>query len=351
MKKVKHKIYETPHAVLLVEEDPKWQIPSAFFCVAFYADPIEVMKYGSNGLHFVEHVLWNMIARDCLHQTNASTFSSGPMAVYGVCLENEFRHALEHFLGGLIEAAQSKLTPELSAVTRIEQRRVSCETQIMQETSYRRKEASEKMFVFNPDMIRAKYPFDYVKKILLEECQLGKVIVMAHCKIGEDDIQLFQKLGEAFSTAWDRRAKFAPKKVLLPTYYAPPFSMLRGCPSEGGDNMTTIVYDDKINPIERLVLFAEYGYGGSPFPFAIDIDKRAMIQVTKPAKKKSRRFKYAVPWPDQYFAVPLLASYSGKLEEDWVNDLYTMSPGALERKYSKHALTKLPELLLKKTHT
>jgi hypothetical protein len=337
LKPIKHTLIERGLAALIIDKGPNWIIPSACLSVAFYADPKEVLKYGSNGLHFAEHILWNMTAKESLYQSNASTFSTGEMAVYGLCEERDLSSSMTSFFEGLIDMAKCKLSKKMKSVFVIEQRRVTCETERMQEESAFQKEENEKMFIFNTDMIRSQYSPDYIWKILLEECKIGKVIVMAHCRVSDADIHLFEDLAGKFNAAWDERKKFSPKTVLLPTYYAPPFSMLSGIRSSRSSPPHTVVFDDSVNPIERTIISLEVSHETRSYPFAVDINR----PVPRLPTPRSKNLKYVFLFDDPYFAVPILAAYSGSLKEEWIDDLYTKAPGALVKKYSASAVEKM----------
>ena len=353
LKTVKHRIIEKGHSVLLIDEDPQWIIPSACMSVAFYANPKEVLKYGSNGLHFAEHILWNMIARNNLRQTNASTFNTGEMAVFGICLENEFASSMTAFFNGLLDLSECKLSTSMRSTFITEQRRVTCETDFMQETSFASevKREREKMFIFNTDMVKAQYSPDYVWKILLEECTLGKVVIMAHCHLKDEDIHLFEELAGKFQKAWDGREKFIPKKVLLPVYHAPPFSMFQPdrhgsranasslrAQSEPSSNQSEgfeIVYDDSIGPIERAIISTGLSPKRSPYLFSVDVH----VGIAALSSIKQVYLKSAYYWADPYFAMPILTSYQGALKQEWVDDLYSKSAREIVKKYDKKAIT------------
>lgn len=342
LKTTKYRIVEKGHSTLLIDENPHWAIPMAFFSIAFHSDPHEVLKYGSNGLHFAEHILWNMIANNNLRRTNATTFSTGEMAVYGACLEEEFRKALEGFYGGLADLAMCKLSPRMKMTYKIEQRRVTCETSLMaEESSWCQTGEREKMFVFNTDLLQSQFSLDYVWKILLEECKLGRIIVMANCHVSEEDINRFEGIADKFNELWEARLKHVPKKVPLPVYYAPPFSLFEQEPSQGSRERKSLVFSDDINPIERMIISTMGGVSHGGYPYLFSVDLHGHLSRSSDASAENLRYRYR--WSDPFFAAPVLSSYSGQISKEWVDDLYSKSPKSVFAKYNKSASLKLRE--------
>jgi hypothetical protein len=334
-KPVSYKIIEKGYSVLLIDKDPKWVLPSACFSVGFYADPKEVLKYGPNGLHFAEHILWNMIAKNILQRTNASTFSGGEMAVYGTCMEANLREAMTQFFEGLIDMAECKLSRQMREVFKIEQQRVSCETSFMQEGTSTTDHPQEHMFVFNTDMIHAAFSPDYVWKILLDECELGRIIIVAHCKMLDEDTALFEKMAAKFEAAWNNRKKSLPEKIPLPVYYAPPYSMFTNGRKE--ESKTLVRYENDMNPIERVIMRAELGLSNSPYIFGENVP---LGWNPTDSTLASKDLQYLIEWYDQYFSIPLLVSFSGPFEEEWIADLHSKKPGQLVKKYRGSAISK-----------
>lgn len=405
LRPIRHKVIERGYSVLLIEQAEakskavdgaatNWIIPSAYICVAFHSNPRSVLRYGSNSLHFAEHVLWNMTARDVLHRSNAATFGSGEMAVYGMCLERELASAMTYFFDGLIAATQCRLSPTMRERIEIEQRRVTCETSHMSERSVLAVSEKWRMFVYNTDIARSEYPIDYVWKVLLEECRLGRVVVMAHCRVSAEDVLLFERLADNFQRAWDgRAAAYAKHSVAskakplpLPTYYAPPFSMLgstivhRSSRSSRGSSAAdmqrskrskrskprtiaitpwqeccnratdTVVhlFEDDVNPIERLIIQSVLQLEASPYIFSIELTPESielLRSVVSQQRLPKRHLRYSYSPYCQYFAVPLLAAYSGGVDSAWIDDLYNLSPDQIEDKYSKPALARLSQIL------
>ncbi|MFA5091212.1 MAG: hypothetical protein WC483_01050 [Candidatus Paceibacterota bacterium] len=340
----KYRVIEEGHAALLIEEKPKWILPSACLSAAFYADPIEVLKYGSNGLHFAEHILWNVTAKGVLHHTNASTFSTGEMAVYGSCLEANLSDAMRHFFGGLtdIASASLKTSPSMYA---IEQRRVSCETSHMHETTGRADSEQSRMFVFNTDLVRSEYPIDYVWRILLDECQLGKVIVMANCAVSDETIALFVSLAKEFSAAWDDRKKHVKKSIPLPLYHAPPFSFFDAKRATDDDSFV-FKFGEEFSPIERVVAMALMQGNSSPYAFAITVAE------ARRRESGARDLAATYDWNDPFFAVPILASYGGgggKIDPAWVDELYSYSAKELYKRHVKAVEQKIARLMRGRT--
>lgn len=367
---IKHKVIECGYAVMLIEEDPKWIFPTASFSVAFHSDPNTVLKYGSNGLHFAEHILWNMIANGTLQQTNASTFSTGEMAVYGSCTAEALRASMEKFFSGLMDLAKCNQSKEMRKTYEIEQRRVTCETSHMRESSMSAG-GREKMFVFNTDMVRSKFPVEYVWKILLEESALGRVVVMAHCHVEDEDQRLFSRLANEFTKAWDERHKFVPKSVKLPLYFAPPYSML--CDERTKEEETKFAFPDDVNPIERVIIALAEHATLSPYPFSMGIRTRSHgMRRHRDRKLVGRAIVSYLEFEDPYFAIPLLSSYRGPLSRRpldasaehspppgsdprggdeatdaavWLDDLYSLSPQRIVTKYYDAAMDKAKGVL------
>ena len=341
LKPIRHRIVECGHAVLLIEKEPNWSIPSARFSVCFRADPKGVLKYGANGLHFVEHIVWNVIANGTLKRTNASTYSTGEMAVYGNCCEKDFDEGVTRFLGGLTALSKATIPKEYANTFIIEQRRVACETYMMTEQTSRSRGEQGKMFVYNSDMVRSQYSFDYVWHILLGECMLGRVVVMAHCHISAESVKLFESLATEFTRAWDARGKKVEKPVALPYYYVPPFSMLTGRKKKTGGPKRTlkIPLGDDLNCVESAVVLALLNPSSSPYPFVASAEsEEAALQRLEDRKTGlDTRYDFA----DPFFAAEILSGRSGTISEEMLADLYSWDSKQLMHKYGRSAAKKL----------
>jgi len=330
---IRHRIVQTENTILLIEEDPKWEIPSAYFSIAFKADPVSVLKYGGNGLHFAEHILWNIVTGGemRLRHTNATTYSSGEMAVYGMCLESEFSSTLRGFFSRLIDMASAKWTSRLGSVFKIEQRRVTAETSGMAERSVGH-HPSRRMFVYNTDMIRSEYSHEFVWRILLDECKLGRIVIMAHCKVSGEDVAAFEKLSREFTDRWNERGKRIAKKIPLPMYFAPPFSFIEHATSE---RPIVVPLDSIPNPIERAIIGSHLSLFGPPYFIAATTMRWVVKRIQK--EFSAAYLQWSLAFYDPFFVVAVLSLYRGRVEEEWVNDLYRLSGRGLLEKYGDSA--------------
>lgn len=305
--------------------------------VAFHADPIEVLKYGSNGLHFAEHILWNMTAAGVLHHTNATTFSSGEMVVFGSCFQNDLPFSMKHFFDGLIDLARCNMTKKITGIYPIEQKRVSHETNRINQHSLESRGPTDKMFIFNTDIVRSQYPIEYVWKILLEESRIGKVVVMANCSVSDKTIALFTSLANEFSTAWDQRGKRVRKTIALPLYHAPPFSMFH---EDSLPPPMVIKYGElgvEFSPIERMIIASSSWGMATPYVFSVTLYDPPPYKRDHDGENLRRIYD----WDNPFFTMPLLVSYEGSIDPKWVNELYSRSPNEIFSDHAESAVQKL----------
>lgn len=339
LRKVNYTVINTKHALLLIDKKPEWEIPSAHFHISFYADPMQVLKYGPNGLHYAEHVLWNVINRRYQFDgTNASTGSGGQMSFFGDCKEGEFGKAMKGFFDGLMDAAKGKENKDIKAMMMKEQRRVTIETNQVQRMAYS-VGANMEMFLYNTDLLNGEYPTKYVWKILLEECKLGRAVIIAHCAVSEGEITKFKELSSAYGEAWSKVPLAVQKEVKLPMYYAPPISTLRDS-SIGPWNLPSS-YPSAIdlsfidNPIVKGIVYSSIMRFESQYPYVGTLSKWLVAKL-----KKSRKPKLdgALFWDqDQFFHAPLLTTMPGTIKAEWANDLVSLPEKSLIQKYGEEA--------------
>lgn len=313
----KHIVINVGHSSLIIEPEPKWRIPTACFYVAFYADPVSVLRYGANSLHFAEHVLYNLTTKNLI-RANATTYNGGEMCAFGVALEADVPSKMDTFYTGLIKMARCEADPKIFSV---EQRRVTCETIDVRGASDR---LFGRMFEFNPDMVHSEFPEAYVWNILLKECMLGRVVVVAHCHIESVVIEEFRRLASDFEEAWKKRKDCLPTVLSLPMYYAPPFSFLSGFI----EPYVAIPFTDNFDPIDRMLASSNL------FGFVYYRQRNA----TKPY--------ISVPDnTDQYYFVPALSSYPGPIKAKWVDEMKWTSAFEIYRKRKDELTKKIKQLI------
>lgn len=338
------KIYQSKYAALLIGNPEILNIPCAHFEICFSSNVREILKYGSNGLHFSEHILWNVISRGLkehinLSKSNASTYATGEMGAYGICEEEELPQKLKDFFEALYSLIQIKFPKEINRVYKIEQRRVTAETFGRNTISNRNVYPISGMFNFNPELIQSNYLPDYVWKILLEECELGKIIIMALCDISEKTIKDFENYSKKFDELWDNRSKYISQiKCDLPMYYAPPFSMI-----ELIDHNISIAKIDlsDLNPIQKIMIEQDnifYTYSFNSYIYLEnenDLSKK-INKIKRSIQKNNDRY---LDYLDLNRRTPfsfckILSSYRRDIKKKWVDELYDTSFNVLKKKYS-----------------
>lgn len=349
-------------SVLIVEKsDGGFQFPLVNFTVVFDSEPVEALKYGPNGLHLAEHVLWNMISLShrFIH-SNASTFSSGEMVVFGDAYRADYRKALESFYDGLIKMTKGKMVGKMRAIYRTEQKRVTAETNFMVERSEAFGDEA-KMFVYNPDILMNEYPPDYVWRLLLHDSRLVRVFVSMQGGVSNEELDLFRELAGQFEEAWRKRA--AIKESKLPMFYAPPISLLMngGCvpvlgPAEkrrrktkktddcqdDDDDEIQISLDRVANPIERSIILSSFDANINHYNFKGAFERKKLRGFMEEGAVK---LLYSVDREERFFMVVALAGASGPIRAEWVTDLLDLSDEELVKKYGKSALKSFEKLL------
>ena len=339
-----HEIVKVEKCVLVIEKKPTWIIPTAYFSILFDTEPSRVLKYGPNGLHFTEHILWCSINEHYKFQhTNAVTFSSGEMGVFGIAPSDDLDKAINGFFDGIADVMSKKKTQAFKRIYKTEQRRVSAETFRSRERSLTAKEGAEaRMFTYNMDLLRADYPTAYLQHILLEECELQKVVVMAHCAVSEDSRALFRSHAEKFIASWkDRKKGLLP--VSLPLFYAPPMSSLQ---AHGSSRETmSISLKPVANPIERMIISLHMTPNFPPqYYLKMEVPHWRLSNPTNAMGKNTLSCLSAI-LNEQYFAVDIIASSGEELEVEWIDDLHNLSPTELLKKYKKKAIDSMKTLL------
>jgi hypothetical protein len=252
--------------------------------------------------------------------TNASTFSTGEMWIFGDAYRKDYATAITSFYDGLIAMTKGKMSGKLKDIYHNEQRRVTVETNFMNESK-----KTPKMFVYNLDMLQGKYPPNYIWRMLLEDTKLVRIFVQTQSRLEEEEKALFKTKAEEFETAWKSRTPGPESK--LPLFYAPPLSMFV---AEGKELFSL----DRIkNPIERDIILCTMDAQVNEFNF-----KGAF------KKKTPKKPVYRVDRTERFFLAKRLASPS-PIKSKWVKDLLTLSDAEIVEKYGESALTLYADLI------
>lgn len=197
--------------------------PKIRFYVGFWADPSKVLKYGSNGLHFAEHILWNMINRRySLENSNASTYASGEMFVFGEAPSADFVKSSTEFVGAMKALAERKMTKQFIRTRyKVEQKRVTSETYWMDDGGYK----GTQMFLANSDLKEGSFDLEYFWRIMLDESVLGRIVIVMTQEPSDEQVGHFRKISSAFTTSWDGRVRKTRKKLKCPMFRFPPISL------------------------------------------------------------------------------------------------------------------------------
>lgn len=279
-KGIQHDVYNEYECTMAVMRGVKWRIPMVQFVIVFDTDPVSVLKYGPNGLHFVEHLLWVIINShyQFIH-TNAMTSDSGEMNAFGISVGSDINVAMDAFFDGLQELFSVKMTKKMKQIYTTEQRRVTAET-FFETGGGVKRGASGGMFTYNTDLLRSEYPADYAWAILLEECHLQRILINVHSDLPNGTVAQFQKRSVGFHEKWSARSIPPSKKVKLPMFYAPAFSDFRITP----DRKHIISLRDISNPIIRLLVASVFSVRGiSPdtqYILKVQLDIDGMMQST-----------------------------------------------------------------------
>lgn len=322
-------------STMIIEKDPAWRFKTAEFHILFDTDIHSVIKYGPNGLHFAEHILWNAInARQRLAHTNAVTYGTGEMALFGICTEADLPTTIEGVYGALIELAKGNMTHTLISKYQVEQRRVSAETSGTDEGS-RPGGVEHRMFTRNSDLIRSSFQMSYFWRILLEECNLRRAILTCHCSVSMAAMTAFKAKAKELDAEWHRgRARvLAESKTPLPIpkFFAPPVSWLA---REPGKIPRLVSLDPIKNPIEKMLLSIRYGNNSGAYCIKIRTTDSALRRISRDdSYDRSGLGDYDLE--HQYYASPILASTSVgvDIKIEWVEDLYALTPENLIRKH------------------
>jgi len=326
------KVVERGHVVLLIETVGKWVVPRVSFAIAFKSHPRKIINYGGNGLHFAEHVLWNVLASDTLDRSNAITFWTGEMGVYGMCPIDRYEFSIKRFIGGMTMIANGDI-PIHQKRYAIEQQRVTCET--TDALDYAARRTSEKMFVYNTDMMRAEFPMEYVKRILLEECELGRIVITSNHQLTDGMISLFESLSDTFNTAWDTRKQRLGKPPPIPIYGPPPISLISGVRHP----LVYIEFDDTFNIAERVIIYGSFHSDSPGYPFGMEIPPHYKLEIER------CNYGEAFDITNPFFLDWIVPAMRGHIDEESINDLCSMKPSEVIEKYGASAKKKWNELV------
>lgn len=336
-----HDLIEVGKSLLIIEKNPKWKVQTAHFSILFDTDPKKVLQYGPNGLHFTEHILWCVINDHYQFQhTNAVTYGTGEMGMYGIAPSSDIEKAINGFYDAMEYLVAAKMTKSLRAIYKNEQRRVTAETYMSVESTHNPGSTS-RMFTYNTDLIRSDYPPDYMWNILLGECDLQKICIIAHCEVSKKAKELFEKRAATFQSKWENRGKNL-RKVVKPMFYAPAISQFRSGPSVRREETRVVSLKSIINPIERAIIIDQLGVDWCMYYLKADIPERQLKSIPKTSPKWILQ---SLDFSDQYFIAPILVSSGEGLTAEWIDDLHSMDANGLVKKYSKSALSELRKLI------
>jgi hypothetical protein len=319
------------NSCLIIEKEGSWTFPLTNFFVIFDSNPMETLKYGPNGYHLAEHILWNLISLDhkFIH-SNASTFSSGEMIVYGNAHRTDFSRALKSFYAGLTLASRRGWNGKIQKMFHIEQKRVTSETNQMEERSVMNTDGT-RMFTYNPDILLNEYPPDYVWDILLQSARLGHIFVQSQHPLTEEEIALFKAEAGSFEEAWKKRAQSQASKI--PMFFAPPISLLMGVTKPE----VLLSFDQISNPIERTIILKTLKANINQFNMKGSFDKSAIKHLCSP--------KYDDDRNERFFLSTALSGTTGPIEEEWVNDLLGLTDEEIVKKYGPSAMASFKKAL------
>ena len=335
---------------LIVDTRDERIVPVIDFSIIFDSDPRDVLKYGPNGLHLAEHVLWNLISMKYRFlNSNASTYPTGEMWVYGSAYRTDYTKALNSFFDGLTQLAECKLGTELRKIYRTEQRRLTAETSCISDYSHEDGwHEDSTMFVYNADMARGEFPHSYVWQILLKEAKLAGIYIQSGVKLTGEELALFKKRAEAFTKAWQARSP--PKSHTFPMFYAPPLSYLTGDAKHADDVLLSL--ESILNPIERELISYTFNIYVNDFIFKCKIPRELYDKLTNKSKrvKALERFRTqaGLSAAKIYFRhrFPITICGTGDMpKEEWVRDMMTLTPRKLAKKYYQGAEENFLKLL------
>jgi hypothetical protein len=335
---------------LILQKDPKWRLPSAQFNIVFTCDLAEVLRYGPNGLHYLEHILFNIInGGGDYFQGNASTFDNGVMHIFLHSTEENLEENMIAFYRSLTDTLNPKKHVGYSKYFSTERRRVTTEVSKIHDDG-----EMTLMFVSNPDLYRGEYSSTYIWNILFRCCRLEKIGIICHCDVKDKTVKKFEQLSSDFDEAWKKANDIilpvvpVPSVGIFPPSSFPAFSLKE----------PTVVYTVSLrsidNPILRALVARELSKEEqhSPFLFEVatygfkkDSPKEGPPKEGSPKegspKEKDLPPTIPVPRPSdpQYFWAPMLMSSSivGKKTPEWLSDLTTLTEGEMMKKYGKEA--------------
>jgi len=336
-KGTRYEVYNEGYASLCIEKNAKWLYPCVHFHVLFKAKFTDALKYGANGLHFAEHILWNIVREEYeLSNSNASTFYNGDMSLYGEAPSHDYEKALGALFKGMNRVATKVITPYMRRRYILEQKRITSETidgwsEYIMNPYYG-------MFIFNPDTINNDYPEDYMWNVLLEESRLVRILIIAHCDIDRKGIDLFHKLAKRFTKLWGERDKRVTKPR-LPMFHAPPISYITN--NSYKEPMKLVPLESIENPIIRTIVGGSIGAASA---YVVDTITNAS------SLKDTQIFDDALWMLDQswrFYPAPLLVSIDSKtpLQAEWIEELYNVEKKELIKRYKKKAKLALTKVV------
>jgi len=342
--KLEYSVTSKGPCLLLIQKEPKWKIPSNYFGIAFTSDPKRVLNYGSNGLHYLEHILFNIINSKCdFFDGNAATYDDGTMIFYFIGEEDALESNLDNFFAALISVLDPKNHSKYGKLYKREQRRITTEVSDMPDVS-----VVSTMFSRNPEIYLGDYPREYIWYILLRECRLEKILLMAHCKC--NIASKFTKYAEQFEKLWDQRMNIELPKSTIPYTAIMPPSLVMNKQVDTVDLALKASEECIIdlrtidNPIIRMIIHSSLFHASTMYvssPYLFDIKCKDI----KP-KIKLRIYDLTLCMKGyQYFLADIFMSSGSNITEKEINDIIKLSPPELLKKYGKNAKSILHKLV------
>jgi len=331
--------------LLLKQRNPEWVIKSAYFSIAFTTEPDEVLDMGSNGLHYLEHILFNVIHDKGDYFTgNASTFDDGTMTFFFICENTTFDANVTAFFDGFESALDPKNYKKFKPLYKREQRRVTTEVAKMPDIG-----EVPLMFARNPELYKGKYSGDFIWNILLHKCKLEKVLVMAHCNVSKEVEKTFVRRAKQFNEKWSNRGKIELPDppipyttVFPPSYIQPAVQSIEKALKEPVKTTISLRHID--NPIVRLIIMSTIEsvngtWNSTPYLFRIHLktnQKKLPLKIFDVTPRSGEM---------QYYWANMFLSSGENLTSEMVNDIVKSDIRKLFAKHKKYAQKELESIM------
>lgn len=342
---MEYEVINSGHCTLLKQKDPKWKIKSFYIGIGFTTDPKSVLKFGPNGLHYTEHILYNVLAQNCdFFDGNASTYEDGTMTFYFIAEESTMKSNMTNFFKNFLSIFNPKNYPKLNFLYKREQRRVTSETSKMPD-----EDGVPLMFSRNPEIYMNKFPMEYVWNIILRECKLEKVLMMAHCDMSKEMTEYFASQSAKLSSEWDKRYEIEIPPTSIPyTTIAPPsmlgFKYMTKTKILEEEPTKEIHLSNIEDPVTRLIVLSTIENSSkasteNPYLFRVFLKGKVKEGLTvfdiSPDKLE-----------DQYYWSTYFLSMGDNVKAEHVHDLMNLDPKSMMKKYGKDAKKYISELKL-----